>query len=486
MPKRTLTSAPTEQKGSSSKRRRVKAPETNPHGAGNEAGENNTFSVRKIDPIYHLDHDVLNIIISHLPVAEIVRFEGVSHVWKIFIKSSITRFGTIDIFQPIWDPEGLARIPKALSYDEFKEQACRVHHTQTGRMSSGLKTIETPAFHVGREYVASMVYSRTESKILWHRDLDVPGNNITGPKTPIIPYQLGKSTVYTATWCLTQRYVLEAYDFRTGVHIYESPVLAQNWHLTSDPSEPFMSKRRSTEADIWIQGIDIIQGSTGMPLYTIDLPHCHLTQIFSDSKTSQLVVVNELDDSSTLLRAFTLRRYTYTPGSDFRLLHTDVLLVGYDGPLEVPNSRPPPRPPIAIDPFQMTAIILGRDFTHFRGVKRQTISTSRLVQPVGEEEDILYCYAQDKHDETVKKEVTELPTHVFGENALASQVKEYHEQFNFEHWANILQHVLKLSGPALADIMDKYNKPDALGASYKSFNAFSHLAAKAWKPQSLD
>ncbi|KAL4881797.1 hypothetical protein BJY04DRAFT_54122 [Aspergillus karnatakaensis] len=211
---------------------------------------------------------------------------------------------------------------------------------------------------------------------LWYRDEAVSLDQSQGNTRKKIPFLIGQSNIYAATWSsYAAKYVLEAYDFRSGRQLYESAVLPGDWSMRTGMDQVgYVSpnfrghKLLKTAKDEELLmlfanqllgvGIDIVQGSTGLCIYRIAPTLLDISNVLVHSLTSQFVIV---DDFTCIISPFwtehrisVLRSFAYQQNSNtVSWLHTDVVLAPQ---YTSPGHHRLCQSLLAINPFTMTAI----------------------------------------------------------------------------------------------------------------------------------
>lgn len=203
------------------------------------------------------------------------------------------------------------------------------------------------------------VYSLRERRVLWHREYSTswayPFNAREEHINTCVPYLLGESVVYTATWKKDDKYVLEAYDFRTGQRLYESPVLHADWARCQQAFELYRKDNtvhsKVVEAapgkEVVLQlrdatptasgvvkctGFDAIQGGNGRLLSSITKLWLHPSRVFVHTPTRQLalVYVGIQGTNPGALASYTVhvvQRFSFTPDRGFSFLCVDAVIV---------------------------------------------------------------------------------------------------------------------------------------------------------------
>ncbi|KAL4956376.1 hypothetical protein BDW69DRAFT_181678 [Aspergillus filifer] len=220
-----------------------------------------------------LPYEILSLVLSHLPPAQIFRSEGVSKFWQQLVHGWVQNEG----YEHIVESDRLRTIatePKnRASYSILKRQdMCTIiskeaYCIENGKVLSDatedksvrardifdprtLKPVtilkllynehqtvlvRLEAKKSDTKLVSVAVYSLAKRKTLFQRDYStMVGNSLEQTvisRSATIPYMLGKSRLYTATNIDHSRnhYVLECYNFRTQERVFQTDILGDDW-----------------------------------------------------------------------------------------------------------------------------------------------------------------------------------------------------------------------------------------------------------------
>ncbi|KAL4881799.1 hypothetical protein BJY04DRAFT_54164 [Aspergillus karnatakaensis] len=103
----------------------------------------------RLNPLDHLNHDVMTHVMSFLGADDIVRLQRVDRNWNTFAKNSTEKLGSANGRQ-YWDPEGLAARPVPVTDKVFK------HHPPRSTTPNGDEQRLDPPVLSPRLYISAM------------------------------------------------------------------------------------------------------------------------------------------------------------------------------------------------------------------------------------------------------------------------------------------------------------------------------------------
>ncbi|KAL4800288.1 hypothetical protein BDV19DRAFT_384643 [Aspergillus venezuelensis] len=332
----------------------------------------------RIDQCDRLPDELLLNLIGYLPLQDIITCERVSKIWrqasKRCMEDDIREFKKDD---PLYAPGGIFQT-------EIQQQAPEIHFSRRHLMRTGnarkFLELSSSLLAFSGEDVVYMPLDNVEKKRL---KCYIPHEMKYWTGGEMAACLLGKSSVYAAQPPDGDgRCHLGAYDSESGSELWRSEKsyswkqndrsLFNVWRRRPDKIRPrvIQTGHGKEHKELILcpkeehDQIDIIRGSSGRHLQSIEHPGRGIGAVLTHPISKKVAIVEELRSNqfspphAAVLgehRIGAIRHFHNEPETGLSPYHTDMLIIPrvHSSWGQVPSDGPPP---IAIDPFYMTAV----------------------------------------------------------------------------------------------------------------------------------